>query len=147
VRLAIVLTENLPEEVNVKILATDISSRALTAASRGAYPQRIKDEVDGYYLTRYFERSDEGFKVVGPIRDMVTVRQFNLMDIFPFKNTFDMIFCRNVMIYFDLKVQQMLLDKFYNVTAPGGLLFLGHSESLINKTHRYKYIQPTIYMK
>jgi chemotaxis protein methyltransferase CheR len=69
------------------------------------------------------------------------------MDSFPFKNTFDIIFCRNVMIYFDTAIQQSLLDKFHNVITPGGLLFIGHSESLTNKTHKLQYVQPTIYMK
>ena len=145
--LAFVLKECLPEEVNIKILATDICNKVLSIAIKGVYPFRIKSEIDSYYLTKYFESSNNNFRVVDSIRDFVTIRQFNLMDVFPFSNTFDMIFCRNVMIYFDSKVQQSLLDKFYNVTASGGLLFLGHSESLINKKHRYQYIQPTVYVK
>lgn len=145
--LAFVLKECLPEKINIKILATDICSKVLIIAGKGIYPSRIRNEIDSYYLTRYFERSENEYKVVDSIRELVTIRQFNLMDAFPFSNTFDMIFCRNVMIYFDTKTQQSLLDKFYSVTAPGGLLFLGHSESLINKRHRYQYIQPTIYSK
>lgn len=146
--LAMVLAECLPEEFNIKILATDISNKVLSAASKGIYPQRIRDAVGPYHLNKYFERLDsEYFRVADNIRKMVTVRRFNLMELFPFENTFDILFCRNVMIYFDQKVQQLLLNKFYDVTAPGGLLFLGHSESLINKTHRYQYIQPTIYIK
>ncbi len=145
--LAFVLKECLPDNITIKILATDICSKVLVIAAKGIYPSRIKSEIDSYYLSKYFERSDNDFKVVDSIKELVTFRQFNLMDAFPFSNTFDLIFCRNVMIYFDAKVQQSLLDKFYNVTAPGGLLFLGHSESLINKRHRYQYIQPTIYIK
>lgn len=145
--LAFILKECLPDDINVKILATDICNKVLAIAGKGLYPSRIKNEVNQYYLTKYFENTDNNFKVSDRIKNLVTVRQFNLMDTFGFKNTFDMIFCRNVMIYFDSKVQQNLLDKFYRVTASGGLLFLGHSESLINKNHRYQYIQPTIYMK
>lgn len=145
--LAFVLKECLPEEINIKILATDICSKVLAAAGRGVYSSRIQSEVDHYYLAKYFERSGNDYRVIDEIRELVTVRQFNLMDAFAFSNTFDMIFCRNVMIYFDAIVQQKLLDKFYAVNASGGLLFLGHSESLINKRHRYQYIQPTIYMK
>jgi chemotaxis protein methyltransferase CheR len=69
------------------------------------------------------------------------------MDAFPFKNTFDIIFCRNVMIYFDAPVQQELIKKFYTYLGKGGLLFIGHSESLINKQYHFKYIQPTVYQK
>ena len=145
--LAFVLKECLSEEINIKILATDICSKVLSIAGKGIYPSRIKSEIDQYYLAKYFESSENNYKVIDSIKHLVTVRQFNLMDMFPFSNTFDMIFCRNVMIYFDLKVQQNLLDKFYSFITPGGLLFLGHSESLINKKHRYQYIQPTIYMK
>jgi chemotaxis protein methyltransferase CheR len=145
--LAFILKECLADEIKIKILATDICNKVLTVASKGVYPAKIKSEIDNYYLSKYFDRGDNNYKVAGNIKDLVTLRQFNLMSAFPFSNTFDMIFCRNVMIYFDLKVQQHLLDKFYNTITSGGLLFLGHSESLINKKHRYQYIQPTIYMK
>ncbi len=145
--LAFILKECLPEEINIKILATDICSKVLAAAGRGVYSSRIKRDIDGYYLSKYFESYDNEYRVKDEIRGLVTVRQFNLMDAFGFSNTFDLIFCRNVMIYFDSAVQQKLLDKFYGVNTLGGLLFLGHSESLINKRHRYQYVQPTIYLK
>ena len=69
------------------------------------------------------------------------------MDSFPFKNTFDIIFCRNVMIYFDFDTQEKLIKKFYDINEPNGLLFIGHSESLTQKQYKYKYLEPTIYIK
>ena len=69
------------------------------------------------------------------------------MDPFPFKKPFDIIFCRNVMIYFDRDVQERLVNKFYDALIPGGLLFIGHSESLIQVQHKFKYYEPTVYQK
>jgi Methylase of chemotaxis methyl-accepting proteins len=145
--IAMVLKECLPQGVNIKILATDISNKVLLTAKKGIYPPGIKDEIEGYYIIKYFNKNGVNYEIENSIKEFITFRSFNLMDNFPFKDTFDMIFCRNVMIYFDINTQQKLLDKFHNVITPGGLLFIGHSESLTNKTHRFQYVQPTIYIK
>jgi chemotaxis protein methyltransferase CheR len=78
---------------------------------------------------------------------MVVFRRLNLMEKFPFKKPLNLIFCRNVMIYFDKPTQSELVGKFYEALAPGGYLFIGHSESLNTINHRFKYIQPTVYRK
>ena len=145
--LGMVLTEWLPGEVAIKILATDISSHTLSIAQSGSYTAEIKKEMDPYYLLRYFIRTGEEYKVVSNIKELITFRLFNLMDPFPLKDTFDIIFCRNVMIYFDIHNQQELVQKFYDYLTPGGILFIGHSESLLNMRHRFQYVQPTIYLK
>lgn len=145
--LAMVFKEWLPPDMSVKILATDISSRTLALAQGGIYSGNIKKDMDPYYLMRYFARIGENYEATAYIKDLIIFRLFNLMDPFPFQDTFDIIFCRNVMIYFDSKVQQELVQKFHAVMPAGGLLFIGHSESLLNKTHGFEYIQPTIYMK
>ncbi len=145
--LAMVLKECMPEEIRIKILATDVSSKVLVKAQKGIYHADIRNDVEGYYLNKYFKKTAEGFLIKEDIREMVTFRMFNLMEPFPFKDTFDIIFCRNVVIYFDASTQQSLLDKFYEVMTLRGLLFIGHSESLSGKKHRFQYIQPTIYMK
>ena len=69
------------------------------------------------------------------------------MDEFPFQNGFDIIFCRNVMIYFLPDTQEKLIKKFYDALVPGALLFIGHSESLNQRQYKFKYIQPTVYIK
>ena len=74
-------------------------------------------------------------------------RRFNLMEAFPFKHPLDLIFCRNVMIYFDKATQARLVKKFHDALNTGGYLFIGHSESLTGVDHGFKYVQPTVYRK
>lgn len=146
--LGIVLKEIFPEDFNIKILATDISKKSVFAASKGIYrAEALENTVSKYYLTKYFIKQNENYGVAKEIKDLVTFRTFNLMDQFSFKKGFDIVFCRNVMIYFEPEVQADLVDKMYNVLVPGGLLFIGHSESLAFKEHKFKYIQPALYAK
>jgi chemotaxis protein methyltransferase CheR len=81
------------------------------------------------------------------IRSIVTFNYLNLIDSWPFTGPFDFIFCRNVMIYFDKKTQEQLVNRFWNCLESGGVLFTGHSESLTGVSHKFQYVQPTIYMK
>lgn len=145
--LAMVLKEWLPSEVAIKILATDVSERAIAFAQKGAYPATVKKDMDQYYLLHYFNHIEDGYEVKPELKELITFRSFNLMEPFPFQNSFDMIFCRNVMIYFDPKTQQELITKFYDVLTTGGVLFIGHSESLVNKKHNFRYLEPTTYIK
>ena len=145
--LAMVLKEWLPMEMSIKILATDIGSHTLSIAQSGVYSQNIKKDMDPYFLMRFFTRVGDNYQIVPEIKDLITFRLFNLMEPFPFKDVMDIIFCRNVMIYFDATVQQELVKKFYDYLTPGGLLFIGHSESLLNKQYGFQYIQPTVYLK
>ena len=145
--LAMVLKEALPAGVNIRILATDINKKVLSIAQRGLYPFDIKDEVERRYLDKYFYKTQTGYMISDDIRNLVLFRHFNLMHDFPFKNNFDMVFCRNVMIYFDTAVRQELLNKLSEVLPLGGLLFIGHSESLTGHNHKFRYVQPAIYVK
>lgn len=145
--LGMVLKEHFIPGIDIKILATDLSKDVLRKAMGGVYSQAIMNQVEKYYVLKYFEKEDLNWRAKSSLKNIITFRLFNLMDNFPFKKSFDIIFCRNVMIYFDNKVQQKLIDKFYDVLAPGGILFIGHSESLTGKNHKFKYIKPTIYMK
>jgi len=98
---------------------------------------------------RYFRKvSDTGYEVLQSLRDEVIFRSLNLVqDVFPFKKKFHVIFCRNVMIYFDRKTRNDLVRRFYQVTEPGGYLFIGHAETLDREDSQYRYIQPAIYQK
>lgn len=145
--LAIILKEALPDDINIKILATDISHKVLKKAIEGKYSIAIKSQIQQYHLQKYFLQDKETIIVKRELKDMVTFRSFNLKSHFPFKNHFDIIFCRNVMIYFDSEFQEKLINEFYNHTVKGGLLFVGHSESLSYLKHNYKYLKPTIYIK
>jgi len=100
------------------------------------------------WRTNYFTKVDNQFsKVADEIRKNITYRKFNLMDNFPFKKKFQVIFCRNVMIYFDTHTRDSVVRKFFEVTEPGGYLFIGHSESISNSNTGYQYIKPAVYRK
>lgn len=133
--------------INIKILATDISSKVLEIAQIGKYSITVQTEITPDYLNRYFTKLNGQYHVAQELKSMITFRKFNLMETFPFSNQFDIIFCRNVMIYFDVVTQEQLVKKFYDYMPLGGLLFIGQSESLINKKNTFNYLQPSIYFK
>lgn len=145
--LAMVAGEIWGERFDVKILATDLSSKVLRVAAEGLYDETISRQIPKAYLAKYFDPVDAGYQVRPEIQKKITFRHFNLMAPFPFRKGFDIIFCRNVMIYFDTPTQQELVGKFYGSLVKGGLLFVGHSESLMNKEHNFKYVEPAIYIK
>jgi chemotaxis protein methyltransferase CheR len=131
------------------ILATDISTVALSKASVGIYEDNRLHNFDTELKKKYFKlTNDEKWQVSDEIKREVTYRRFNLMnDFFPFKKEFDVIFCRNVMIYFDTETRINLVNKFYENTVQNGYLFIGHSETIDRKYTQYKYIAPAIYQK
>lgn len=135
----------------VKILATDISTKVLTQAERGIYPADRLENIEGAMVRRYFQKGyarQEGyFRVKASIREMVEFKRLNLIEPFPFKEAFNLILCRNVMIYFDKSTQQSLVDKLYACLAGGGYLLIGHSETLTGIEHGFRYIQPSVYQK
>lgn len=147
ISLAILLKECLRDQIDIKILATDIDSEILGQASRWEYSYSQCKNISKENISKYFYQNKDVYFVKEEIRDIVKYRLYNLMEDYKFKKKFDIIFCRNVMIYFNDEVQEMLVNKFYNNLVPGGLLFIGHSESLVNKSHKYQYIGPAIYMK
>lgn len=145
--LAMLLKEVLPANIRPKILATDISPDSIRKAMVGSYKFGPEDNITNYYISKYFNKVDSNWVISQEIKNLVTFRLFNLMESFPFKNPFDVIFCRNVMIYFDKEVQERLVNNFYNALSKKGFLFIGHSESLIQLKHPFKYFEPTIYNK
>lgn len=145
--LAMLFKEILPFDMKVKILATDISPQSIRRAIDGVYKFGPEDNITNYYINKYFDNLGETWAISDEIKKFVTFRLFNLMDPFPFKNPFDIIFCRNVMIYFDREVQERLVDNFHKALSDTGLLFIGHSESLIQIKHNFSYHEPTIYKK
>ncbi|MCL2096323.1 MAG: protein-glutamate O-methyltransferase CheR [Oscillospiraceae bacterium] len=145
---AIVLKECLPPGIKIKILATDISEKILNKASRGLYTENECKGLSKNHRLKYFDKQPDGFFKIGEdIRKCITYRLFNVMSDFKFHKDFDIIFCRNLMIYMDHDVQEQLVNKFYNVLTPNGLFFIGHSESLLNKRHSFKYIQTALFKK
>lgn len=145
--LAMLFREILPKGIRAKILATDISPDSVRKALTGIYKFGPEDNITNYYINKYFTKDGDFWTISEEIKKDVTFRLFNLMDPFPFKNPFDIIFCRNVMIYFDKEVQEKLINKFYDGLSKQGFLFIGHSESLIQIKHNFNYYEPTIYNK
>jgi chemotaxis protein methyltransferase CheR len=134
---------------DTKVLATDISDRILERAKSGQYSNEQLASLPMNWKTNYFKRiNNENSVLIDKLRNEIIYRKFNLMeDAFPFKKKFHVIFCRNVMIYFDNKTKAELVNKFYELTEPGGYLFIGHSESLNREGTRYKYVMPAVYRK
>ncbi|NLC19715.1 MAG: protein-glutamate O-methyltransferase CheR [Clostridiales bacterium] len=134
---------------DTKILATDISSKVLEKAINACYEKEELENISPQWRLNYFQKVDENrLKVVDRIRNEVIFRRLNLMDdIFPFKRKFHVIFCRNVMIYFDKEIKQRLINKFYNQLESGGYLFIGHSETIEKGTSNFRYIMPAVYRK
>jgi chemotaxis protein methyltransferase CheR len=151
--IAIVLMENKSywERMGVWLLASDLSTRVLEHGRRGIYAMERVQGIPRQILTRYFQKGRnrwEGFVRVRPeLRAMVNFQRINLMDPFSFDRPLHIIFCRNVMIYFDKPTQERLVEKFYHCLVPGGLLFVGHSESLTGIKHRFRFVRPAIYRR
>lgn len=141
-----------PRQWDCKILASDLSTRVLAKAAQGVYETERVENLSSAIIQRHFLRGkgkQDGFVKVKPqVGEMVTYRRINLMDqSFPIRNPLDVIFCRNVMIYFDRPTQSSLVGKFFRYLKPGGILFIGHSESLQWIDHSFTYVAPTIYQK
>jgi len=151
--LAIVLREQIQDIDcwDARILATDISARMLARAREAIYEEEAVRDVAPALLQKYFvcvrSRHPRAYRVNDDLRAMVKLAQLNLMGEWPMKGPFDLIFCRNVMIYFDKPTQQALIDRFWQLLAWGGHLFVGHSESLVASAHRFHYVQPAVYRK
>lgn len=141
------------ERYDFKILATDISTRVLDVAKAGIYPSEKLQRVHPDLRKSYFKKrtgngsSGDGYEVVPLLKNIVRFARLNLNENYPFKGPFDFIFCRNVMIYFDKKTQESLIQKMSQYLVPGGYLFVGHSESLMGLNHSMKYICPAVYRK
>ncbi len=134
---------------DTKILATDISQKVLDKAKTGIYEKEELTKLPKVWQKQYFQSYDEAHRQVGEgIRQEVIFKTFNLnSSIFPFKKRFQVIFCRNVMIYFDPQTKRALVDSFYEIMEEGGYLFIGLSEFIGREETQFKYIRPAVYRK
>jgi chemotaxis protein methyltransferase CheR len=134
-----------------KILATDISATVLEVGKRGIYPMERAKNVPRDLLRRYFQKGqgnwEEFIRVKNELKSMVAFRRFNLLTNPPADQKFDVIFCRNVLIYFDNIVKEAVINRLYNVLKWNGYFIIGGAESLNSIQHKYKYIRPSIYQK
>lgn len=120
----------------IEIIGTDISQRVLHQARKGVYGNSSFRVTEPVYKSRYFHEQDSVYRVADRIREVVTFSRLNLYDQsrFLFLGKMDIIFCRNVIIYFDMSAKKRVIEHFYSTLHPGGFLLLGHSESLMNIT-------------
>jgi chemotaxis protein methyltransferase CheR len=136
---------------DVRLLATDIDSKVLTSATEGVYEQERVEflshaQLHNWFLKGVGDQSGQ-VKVRQVLQDMITFRYLNLMEEWPMTGPFDLIFCRNVMIYFDSEAKEKLLDRMADLLKPDGYLFIGHSEAMPRHGKRYRLIGKTIYQK
>jgi chemotaxis protein methyltransferase CheR len=138
--------------VDFKLLATDLSTRMLSRAKIGLYDAHrvgtVPAELRNKYFRKVVENDQPMLQIIPELRKHITFSHFNLMTpTFPFKQGFHIVFCRNVMIYFDRQTQEGLIGRISSHLQPGGYLMIGHSESLNGITHPLSYVEPTVYRK
>lgn len=149
--IALTLIEQLgiPPRPALRIRATDISTRALAVAKNGAYGVDRLGAIPMPMIRKYFVQAGPAvFQVLPAIRRMVEFERLNLIE--PMRassRTFSVIFCRNMMIYFDKRTQERVVANLTDFLEPGGYLMIGHSESLMGINHKLDYVQPAIYRK
>jgi chemotaxis protein methyltransferase CheR len=134
-----------------QILASDISTRALASAQAGVYVgERLRD-LPPAWLSEFFEagsgRWSGWMKVKKPVRDTIRFERFNLLDSPADFGLFDVIFCRNVMLYFGRETQERIVTRLSECLNPGGYLLIGHTESLMSIRHDLRYLQPAVYQR
>lgn len=137
--------------VGLELTATDIDTRCIATADAGIYELAATEGLDHQRLARHFLRgrggNDGKVRVRPHVRDLVDLRPLNLLAPWDVPGPLDVIFCRNVVIYFDDQVQRLLFDRFADLLKPDGLLVIGHSENLQRVTDRYKSLGRTIYRR
>jgi len=134
---------------DASVLATDISAKVLQIARHGRYPSGSLDNLPAGWASRFFRAVNaDTVEVVDPLRRDVMFRSLNLIqDTFPLRRRFHVIFCRNVMIYFDRQTKNELIRRFFQQTEPGGYLFIGHAETIDKDETGYSYVRPAVFRK
>ena len=138
-----------PERWDIQILATDIDSNVLSSGSRGVYDASRVTDLDVSLLRQFFKKgsgANAGKVKVNPLlQQFIEFKQLNLLHDWPMREKMDIIFCRNVVIYFDRETKSKLVDRFAGQLISDGLLFMGHSESLYKSSQRFNLLGKTIY--
>ena len=147
--LAMVLNEALPHR-RVSIKASDISNKALGFAQRAVYSVERCHGLSASWLSRYFAaegRPPVSYQIAPALRAQAAFRRVNLIESYSWPHPFPIIFCRNVMIYFDRQTQERVIAGLSRHLEPGGYLFVGHAESLTRVAHSLEYVRPAVYRK
>lgn len=136
---------------DVKIIATDLDSNVVDTGKQGVYPLSRIEGVSSNHKKRWIKRGkgdkSDLIKMSDELQNMITFKQLNLLETWPFSGPLDIIFCRNVVIYFDKDTQKILFDRYADLLNSDAHLFIGHSENMFNVCHRFKTLGNTIYQK
>ena len=147
--ISLMLNEFAPIKMwDVKVLATDLDSNVLQKASQGVYDIERIESLGKSVKSKWFlfDRNHKDIVKVAPsLQQLIRFKRLNLLESWPMRGSFDFIFCRNVMIYFNEETQVRLLNRFADILNPGGYLFIGHSESLHSAASRFNSLGKTIY--
>ena len=149
--IAMVVREVVPSHWDVKILATDLDSSVLARGIQGVYEEERVSVISPLRLHRWFRKGTGNqigrVQVVPELQALITFKQLNLMHGWPMRGLFDIIFCRNVVIYFDKATQKVLFERFANILDDEGYLLIGHSENLFQLSTRFQLLRQTVYIK
>jgi len=138
--IAIVLKELLPRNFKSEIVASDLSLKSLMTAKEGYYPEKRVNGIREKYLQRYFSKKDNGYLIKKEIKDMIKFDYHNLKFDSGLRNL-DVIFCRNVIIYFDEAAQKNVISRFWDALSNHSYLFIGHSESLFGMDTKFEFLK------
>ena len=147
------LVDSLPgiESWDVRVLATDLAETEINLAKSATYPSKVLEGVPQDAVRTYFRVGNRNgrpvYQVVDEVRRLVTFGLLNLMAPWPMKGPFDAIFCRNVMIYFDLETREKLVKRYTKLLRPGGLLCIGSSENLAGSHAELRRVGPSAFVK
>ncbi len=138
--IAMLLKDKLPSPYTFEIMASDISLKSLMVGKQGFYPNTRIDGIPPAYLERFFTKSDKGYQVKPELMNLIRFDYHNLRHDSGARNL-DIVFCRNVLIYFDEPAQKATIDRFYNSMGRDSYLFIGHSESLFGMDTKFKFLK------
>jgi len=147
--IAMLLSEILPPSWKYDIVASDISLKCLMTAKEGFYPDNRVDGIPPHYLSKYFDKVDGGYRIKHEIQSRIKFDYHNLKNDSG-QRGLDLVFCRNVIIYFDEVAQAAVINRFWDAMAPKSFLFIGHSESLFGMNTKFEFVKTewaTLYRK
>ena len=150
--IAMTLRKSLPDltKWDAKILATDIDTDMVETGRKGIYETRIVDSIPAADRKKFVEslgRDDDRHQMAQSLRSLIAFKPLNLLHEWPMRGTFDIIFCRNVVIYFDKETQGKLFNRYADLLRDGSFLYIGHSESLYKVSDRFRLVGQSIYEK
>jgi chemotaxis protein methyltransferase CheR len=137
--LAVVLQEKLPPDFSYQLIASDISLKSLMIAKEGVYPENRMDSIPPIYM-KYFEKRDSNYRIRDDVKKNIRFDYHNLK-FDSGQRQLDVVFCRNVLIYFDMAAQKEVVDRFWDAMSPRSFLFIGHSESLFGMETKFEFLR------